>query len=96
MDMVDNVEPDTIVVIEGRYGVLDYRGFHPSPESSFTEEVQRDPVATMNNRFARARKLRSQGCFKMAQKLMKEANQIKNIIYVNKSKSSSKNSKEQN
>ena len=69
-----------IVAVEGRYGVIDWRGFHPSPNPSFEEEVRRDPVAAMNNRFSRARKLKSQGCPKLAQQLLKEAYRIKDMI----------------
>lgn len=69
-----------IVAVKGRYGVIDWLGFHPSPKPSFEEEVRRDPVAAMNNRFSRARKLKSQGCKKLAQQLLKEAHKIKNMI----------------
>ena len=61
MDIIDNVDPEIIVAVKGCYGVLDCQGFHPSPEPSFQEEIRRDPVAAMNNRFARAQKLKNQG-----------------------------------
>jgi len=80
---VDKVDPEIVIVaVEGRYGILDWQGFHPSPRPSFEEEVRRDPVSAMNNRLARAKKLQSQGCIKMAKKLRKEAEGISQIIYI--------------
>ncbi|MDO8486463.1 MAG: hypothetical protein Q7S77_02095 [Candidatus Staskawiczbacteria bacterium] len=78
-----NLDPDpeiTLVSVDGHYGILDWRGFHPSPKSSLAEEIRRDPIAAMNNRFSRAKKLKSQGCEKMAKKLLAEAYKIKNIV----------------
>ena len=60
MDMVDSVEPDIIMAIEGRYGIFDWQGFHLSPESTFEEEMNRDPISAISNRLARAKKLQSQ------------------------------------
>ena len=73
-------EVDLVVSVNGHYGVLDWRGFHPSPEPSFQEEVRRDPVAAMSNRLARAKKLEIKGCKKRAEQLKKEAKMISCFI----------------
>ncbi|TSC93839.1 MAG: hypothetical protein CEN87_739 [Parcubacteria group bacterium Licking1014_1] len=79
-DNADNADLETIVEINGCYGVLDWQGFHPSPEPSFDDEVRRNPVSAMKNRRSRAMILQKQGHFKKARKLREEAEQIKRII----------------
>lgn len=82
--MIDNVEPETIVAVEGRWGTLDWLGFHPSPEPSFEEEARRDPLGARSNRLARAKKLEARGCLKRAQQLREEADQIKRMFNIQK------------
>lgn len=84
MDIVDNIEPEVIVAVRGHHGILDWLGFHPSPEPSFEEEVRRDPVAAMDNRLARAAKLEAKGCTKRPQQLREEAKRIEQIIRAQK------------
>ncbi|MBI2049844.1 MAG: hypothetical protein HYT35_00065 [Candidatus Staskawiczbacteria bacterium] len=79
MDMLDNIDSDTVVKAEGHYGVLDYKGFHPSPEPTFREEIERNPETALSNRLARAKKLYNKGRVEEANKLMEEVHEIKRI-----------------
>jgi len=93
VDLIDNIDPEVIVAVEGRHGIVDWLGFHPSPDPSFEEEVKRDPVAAMSNRLARAKKLEAGGCIKKAQQLREEAEKIKQIIFAKEKAPSKKGPK---
>lgn len=82
MDIIDNIDPEIIVAVGGRYGVFDRSGFHPSPEPTFEEEIRRNPMAAMSNRLARAKKLKSKGCLGMAKQLEEEADKIRCILNI--------------
>jgi len=75
-----DIDPGVVANVGGQYGILDWRGFHPSPDSTLKEEIRRDPLAAIRNRLSRAKKLKNNGNVKAARKLKKEADYIKNTI----------------
>lgn len=80
IDNVDDIDSGMIMAIGGHYGILDWRGFHPSPDPTLKEEIRRNPMSAISNRLARAKILKKDGCLEIAQELIREALYIRRTI----------------